>query len=48
MYRFHQGKCQKNRTGFVRLIIQIISSGLTRGLSQGEILAEEGPPANTQ
>jgi len=52
MYQFHQSKCQ-NRTsvrevGFVRLIMQIIDNGVTRDLSQGEILAEGGPPADIQ
>jgi len=35
-------------TGFVELIMHIIDNGVTRGLSQMEILAEEGPPTNTQ
>jgi len=33
---------------FVRLIMQIIGSGITRDLSQGEIIAGRDPPANIQ
>jgi len=32
---------------FARLVMHIIGSCVTRDLSQGEILAEGGPPANT-
>jgi len=34
--------------GVVRLVLHIIGSGVTTDLSQSEILAEEGPPTNTQ
>ena len=40
-----QNVCSRS---FVGLIMQIIGSGVTRDLSQEGILAEGGPPANTQ